>query len=230
MLTAKAVNKSQLCGYHTLHPPPWEKLAHHITSFKITSFITLLDKPKSISIHELQPLNQHHFLHCILHTQIKRFKKFTKQSDLEPHISDTISTSLYVQNLPNSIPFLRKTFFYAPGKGLKLQRKYIIILKHWKCLILKPLQYLRWTSTHTKIFLQKLCYNGSFYSAEDNQNLLPRDNHLYTLSGIQYSTYFLRGHISSLNGLISCYKISNGGPQKHDDWRSYNLKQSNHCH
>ena len=90
MLTAKAVvNKSQLCGYHTLHPPPWEKLAHHITSFKITSFITLLDKPKSISIHELQPLNQHHFLYCILHTQIKRLKKFTNQ---EPHISDAIST------------------------------------------------------------------------------------------------------------------------------------------
>lgn len=67
-----------------------------------------------------------------------------------------------------------------------------------------------------KNFPTKSCYNCSFQSAEDNQNLFPRDNHLYTLSITQYSTDFLRGHISSLSKLISCYMISNGVPQKHD--------------
>lgn len=91
---------------------------------------------------------------------------------------------------------------------------YYFLYKHWKHRIFKPLQSKKNINTY-KNSPTKLFYNSSFYLAKDNQNLLLRDNHLHTLSVIQYSTYFLRGHMSSLNDLISCYKISNGAPQKH---------------
>lgn len=82
---------------------------------------------------------------------------------MELHIRDAINTLCAKPSKFYTI--LDKNNFYAPGKGLKFQRKYIInlmklaiidtyFLKHWKCPIFKPLQY-KVKSTHTKIFLQK---------------------------------------------------------------------------